>query len=165
MTLEEARAELRASLDEGTTCPCCGKFVKRMRIAVHGTLAAWLVALVRLSDQGRVSIEASKASALVVKPGKSAVGYSYLVHWDLVTPDASKETPEGARPGKTGYWSPTERGIEFANGRTTIPKRAVLLNNVLEGFEGGRVTIQQALGSKFDYEELMAARPLEPATL
>ena len=156
-SLEDARAYVRQRLDDGVECPCCGRLAKRYVIKLNSTIAAWLVALTRITEQGNTWAHAREASACVVGAGASAVGYAYLQHWGLVE-QADKDA------GRSGHWRPTDFGVEFVRNRVLVPKCVVLWNNRLEGFGGELVTIRDALGSRFDLKELMAARPTDNRT-
>jgi len=73
-----------------------------------------------------------------------------LAWWNLVERHPDKQ--------HGGLWRMTQLGADFAMGSTALPARVVLYNNQCEGFEGDQITVSEALGSKFDYEELMRVR-------
>lgn len=175
-TLEQAQQAFKQKLDNGSACECCGKFGKRYRRKLNGSMAASLVALVRLSNQTLIE-QAAKWSATdsgpptawvhadavgrALKKAGSKASYPHgemgkLVHWGLIE----------ARPGESdtggrtsGYWRPTQHGIEFVNRTASVYRTVVLLDNVVEGFEGEEVKIDNVMGDRFDYRELMEARP------
>ena len=69
------------------------------------------------------------------------------------------ESRQNDDPSKksSGYWRVTDKGRGFLALQITVPKTAVVYNNRLERLEGVFITIQEALGKKFNYEELMRA--------
>jgi hypothetical protein len=77
-----------------------------------------------------------------------------LVHWGLV-----KQKPgEGTSARTSGLWKPTEFGIAFALGKVGVSSHIHLYNNIMVGMEDSTVMVREALGDKFDYDELMRAR-------
>ena len=76
--------------------------------------------------------------------------FAKLAHWTLIRQRVNEDT--GKRT--SGVWAPTKRGVEFAYGRIAIASHVHLYNNSPVGFSG-RTNIHGALGTKFDYEELM----------
>jgi hypothetical protein len=151
-TLSDARRDLLANLDDGVECECCGQYSKRYRRKLNSGMARVLVWLVR---------ECSKLNGGWVNVAESAPTFvrrsnevSRLVWWGLVEERPNDEDPTRR---SSGIWRPTRRGIAFANGNASVQERVVLYNNRCEGFEGDLITIRDALGSKFDYDELMRA--------
>jgi len=74
-------------------------------------------------------------------------------HWGLIE---AKENVDDAKQ-TSGYWRLTQQGIYFVQGELTIPKYVRLYDNEALSFEGEHLTIQQCLGNKFNYTELMEA--------
>lgn len=86
----------------------------------------------------------------------SAIGYggdaAKLRYWGLI------EESGGIREdgGRAGYWRVTGDGEWWALGRTKLAKYALVYNGRLLGFDAEeQVVIADALGTKFDYNELM----------
>ena len=77
----------------------------------------------------------------------ASLDYSVLKHWGLIHKDKSK----------TNAWRITAKGILFVDGNIGVQKKVKLYNNKSYGFEGETISIMTALGSKFNYEELMDA--------
>jgi hypothetical protein len=74
-----------------------------------------------------------------------------LAYWGLV-----EESPDPRDDGgRAGWWRVTARGKEFVLGRTSIPTYARVFNGRVLGYDGVHVDIRAALGTKFNYEELM----------
>jgi hypothetical protein len=74
-----------------------------------------------------------------------------LAWWDLV------EAPDGAtRRNKGGIWRITDEGLRFAHGKTKVPRYAYVYNNRCERIGGTPLSIRDALGSHFDYDEIMS---------
>ncbi len=78
-----------------------------------------------------------------------------LAHWQLVTPKHNTKDP---RKKHLGWWKPTQWGIDFVYESTRVPKYVYLYDNHPRRFSEEMTTIKEALGDRFDYEELMGSR-------
>jgi hypothetical protein len=79
---------------------------------------------------------------------------SKLRYWGLVVEfDATRD--DGGRPG---LWRITDLGERFVLGRVTVPSHAVVFLARLLRLDGDDMTVRDALGERFDYDELMAER-------
>jgi hypothetical protein len=77
--------------------------------------------------------------------------YAYFTHWKVLVPKG-ESTSDG---NLSGLFVLTELGAAFARGEVDLPKRIYLYGNEKVGMSTERTTIHQALGSKFNYSELM----------
>lgn len=152
MTLQEARDKLRELIEDGEKCPCCTQFAKVYKRKIHASMASALLAIYRASRATRGNempfIEISK-----ILPHKQVADAAKLRYWGLIQEEPSVRSDGSER---TGFWRITQRGVEFARNRSQEPKYAKLYDGRCLGFDGGVVTIKDALGKKFDYGELMA---------
>jgi len=74
-----------------------------------------------------------------------------LRHWGLVKYE-----------GKGALWAPSSRGVDFVTRKIRVQSHALIQDNVCKGFDGELISIDEALGAKFDYVELMrGGRPLQ----
>ena len=62
----------------------------------------------------------------------------------------------------TGKWRLTKAGRRYVRGELAVPEFALVFDGKVRSFEGDRVTIREALGTRFSYEELMSAGPITP---
>lgn len=150
-TLARAREDLRGKLEDGATCPCCGQFAKKYRRKLSSTMAAGLVWLVQASKNlphGWVDVSTTGPRWLLRVGGTLAT----LRHWTLIEP----KTVADRRVA--GTWRPTPGGVLFAQGADLAPRYVVLYNNEVQGVSPERIHIRDALGSAFDYDELMEGR-------
>jgi hypothetical protein len=153
MSLEEAKQALKASLDDGLRCPCCDKYARRYRRAFNSTMArslCWLSHASGLVADGWVHVPSTAPRWLIRSNQLATVRW-----WGLV--ERSEEEPE-PRLKHHGMWRPTPKGIEFAWGRTTIPRRAVTYDGKVIGHEGDEIYVGELAGKNFDYEEMMRWR-------
>ena len=149
-TLADARAELFRTRDEGTHCPCCDQYAKRYKRKLNSGMARcliWLADAAGYSSEVYVPVSDTAPASVVGIGGSLAT----LRHWGLVEQEVSER---GQIPGS---WRITTRGITFVMGLCVVSRHVFLYNNTAEGFSEETTTIQQALGNKFDYYELMTS--------
>lgn len=146
-SLETAIAHVFSNRNEGVECPCCGQFAKIYRRALNSQMACWLIWLVREAERapegpGWVDVKRSP-----VRGGD----YAKLVHWGLI-----EQCPNDNDAKRTsGLWRPTDHGVAFALGRVQVPSHVYIYANKVEGFANKFIGIEDALGARFDYAELM----------
>jgi len=147
VTLEEAKQWLRERYEDGENCPCCNQMVKLYPRKLNSNMAVFLVSLVCLwrRDKKPVSYRDCKFF------GRD---YNYLQLWDLA------QTARSDDPAKrmSGLWEPTQKGIDFVEQHIRVPSHAHCYNNKVVRMSEETTTIVEALGERFNYEELMAAR-------
>lgn len=151
MTVDEAKAYLRINFEKGATCPCCGQLVKRYSRPFHATMALTLIRLYQLCSKENDYYHVKQIVRGISDTGTN--DFSKLRYYGLVI-----EKPKDANDTKTrtsGFWTITDKGRDFVEGRISVPQRLVLYNKKSLGFEGKEIFIKQALGEKFDYDQLM----------
>ncbi len=139
------KTKLRKDAEVGTTCPLCHGHVQIYRRKVNAGMARSLIAMYQVGGKSWVHLP-SQIGARSREEGK-------LAYWGLVEEEKIRR-PDGGRPG---YWRVTDRGEAFVRCRISIPKYAVVYNGkVLEFDQTQMIDIREAIGTKFDYTELMA---------
>ena len=146
-TILEGRAHLSANFEKGTICPCCSQFVKVYKYKLY---ANSIKALIELSHLGPGFHHISKY-AEATKHRPRAAHFADLRHWGFIR--KSMEPVDGKK--SSGFWEITLEGHKFIYGKTTAKERVRIFNNNLFGFEGEEISVLQALGNKFNYDELM----------
>ena len=148
-TLAQAR-ERMLSLKEANDnlCPCCHQRVKLYRRKLHTEMAMFLIKLVKAYQQ---SPRWYSTRELLPATAKSATDGAYLTRWGLI----EREPSMNSSGAKAGMYKPTQKGIEFAQGGITVPSHIHILCGKTVGFSETLTTIQQCLGRKFNYAELM----------
>jgi len=134
--------------DKGFTCPCCGSFVKRYKRRLNSSMALVLIHLYRSGIKEYVHVEQFLSYKNLPRSGD----FHKLVLWGLLDKKTAKREDGSSR---NGYYKLNEKSIDFILGKTKYQKKAIINNGNFEGFEGDFITIQEALGSKFNYQELM----------
>lgn len=154
--LRDAVAFVQDQREEGVTCPCCGQFAKLYKRTIHAAMAR---SAIDLYQRGAYDLE---PFADPKKPG----GWTHLTragnpggdeaklrYWRLLEEKPDAETSGGSH---SGYWRLTQRGVHFVRDALVVPKYALIYNGDCLGHEEPLIGIRQALGRKFDYEELMS---------
>lgn len=154
-TLAEARSWLREQVNKGATCPCCKRFAKVYKRVLPPASGEVLIALYQAGALDGVyrflpELIAESVSSRTAQQG----GYGTLSHhWDLIRAQPGDRDDGSTR---TGWWTVTEKGVAFVEGRETVPKYAILYGGRCLDLEGPQFTIAQCLGEHFDYGELMS---------
>ena len=144
--LEDAREMVTDNLDAGISCPCCGQYARRYRRKMRSEIAYFLLWLVKKSRQN--PDEWIDVRGIDVRGGD----YAKASHWGLAfqrpNSDKSKRT--------SGLWMPSLLGEQFVDHKVKIPSHVYLYNHEVVGWSDESISIVDALGCKFDYEELMS---------
>jgi len=149
-TLEQAKQELRQSLKDGAICPCCNRLVKMYKRKPSSTAAMGLIALYRLTTTGKGAW--FHISAI---QGKSGGGdFAKLRYFGLIE---EAENTDGLKR-TSGYWRITPKGRQFVKGWAKVPCYVQVYNGRVYGESEETITIFQALGNRFNYDELMGGR-------
>lgn len=150
MELSEVRAKLYEDMEKGTSCPCCGQFVKLYKRPLTSSMAYGLILMYKLKLEW-IHIE-DYFKSLPHLPSSIRGDVAKLKYWGLL------EARMGLRPDgskRNGYYRVTPKGKEFVEGKTVVPSHVKLYNNKFLGFDNDYVSIKQSLGKKFNYGELM----------
>ena len=142
VSLGDARAWLRARLDQGECCPLCTQTAKMYKRKINAGMARSLIHMYRSANKGWIHV--SLIGARSREEGK-------LAYWGLV----EEQQGQGLHGGRAGYWRVTDKGELFVQGKLKVPKYAKVYNGKTYGLEGDAVSIRDALGTKFNYDDLM----------
>jgi hypothetical protein len=143
-TLTKAQREIDAHIwEDGIACPCCGQFCKVYRRRLNAGQAQALILMWRTAGRDWVHVP-TLASRSGGDPGK-------MRHWGLIEEAAGRREDGGRR----GSWRITERGQAFVLGELTVPQYVSIFDNRVLGHDGPNIGIREALGGRFNYDELM----------
>lgn len=146
MTLAEARDLLRTLVDDGHDCPVCTQLAKVYRRKINSGMARSLIEMYRVGGPALDWVHVpTQIGARSREEGK-------LAYWGLVE-EEHQERDDG---GRAGYWRVTTKGVQFVSAQIKVPKYARVYDGRCLSLTGDEVTIREALGSKFNYDELMA---------
>lgn len=162
-TIVEAKEHLRESWKEGTDCPCCGQHVQLYDYKLFATSAFALMKLYSLSEERPDIYFHISEYAEASKGSPRAPHFAELRFWGLI----SKQENSDPTKKSSGYWCITQKGREFVEGKILLPSRILVYNNKFQGFsdKASSIPIQEALGNKFDYAELMGRTDLQQGLL
>lgn len=144
-TIQEAQDYIIANREKGAACPCCGRFCKLYPRKLHSEMAIFLIKLVR---QHKLTSDWVHVRRIVITTTKASTDGIYLIHWDLIV----------RKSGSSGLYKPTEKGIDFAMRLVRVPRQVFVFRNQPVGFSSDDVDIVEALGDKFDYQQLMSGK-------
>lgn len=149
-TLEEAKEFLKNNSDQGVKCPCCNQFYKLYSRPMYFSMAAGLINLFKLSKKkiGYYSIHEIYNNT---HPGD----WAKLRFWGLIEEKPKDKNETTTRT--SGHWKITQKGSEFVLGKLRVPRKIILLNNNLLGYDGPEISIQAVLGKEYNYREIMAS--------
>lgn len=153
ITLQQAQDWLEGELADGEQCPCCGQFAKLYRRKLNHQMAAVLIKMWRASTgtpywDGVWDGEYVNIPALLMHRHADE---AKLACWGLIE-EAPEKRPDG---GRSGWWKVTEKGARFARGFLWVPRYALIYDGLCKGLEGPLISVQDALGDRFSYQELM----------
>jgi len=139
----EVAAWVEGHRDEGIHCPGCGQLAKVYHRRINSGMARSLIAMYRKAGTDFLHLPTA-ISARSREEGR-------LRWWGLVE-EATEPRPDG---GRAGWWRVTDKGASFIKGHVAVRERALIYDNTLLGLEGPWVTIHDALGNKFNLNDLM----------
>ena len=161
-TLEEAKKWLRARFGKGATCPCCNQFVKCYKRPMNKSMA-YVLLLMECHFRGDVIEEWLHVPSYIAEmvsdnPRRAAAvrgDWAKLKFWGLI-----EEKPEVRSDGspRVGYWKLTSLGRQFARRQVKVPSHVYIYNGEpLQRAVEEQITIDDALGTEFNYDEIMAS--------
>lgn len=150
-TIIDARKQLLIDGIKGTNCPCCGQYVKLYIRKLNSGMSLFLIGLYRLNKRHCYDQFSNKEIMSEMEINTASLDYSILKHFKLIEePNVDSEEKR-----KSGIWMITKLGKEFVEGAKKVPSHVHIYNNKVKGFSITYTTIIEALGKKFNYQELM----------
>jgi len=161
-TLEEAKRWLRARFGKGAACPCCNQFVKLYKRPFNKSMA-YVLLLMSCYFRGDpveewLHVPSYIAEMVADHPRRAAAvrgDWAKLKFWGLI--EEKPETRDDGSP-RVGYWKLTALGRQFVARQVKVPSHVYLYNGEpLHRAVEEQITIDDALGTEFSYEEIMGA--------
>lgn len=157
-TLAQAQEVLKEHAVDGAICPACRQLVKMAPKALSPNLGYTLLVLYRHFVKESTWLHVADYLGEMVKMGSAVKGsdYTKLCWWGLL-----EEMPEDLRKKekkKPGFYRMTEKGLAFAKGERKLPQEVFLYNDQVRGYSPQDTTIQEVLGSTYNYEDLLAGK-------
>jgi len=151
---QQLRDNLFSNYADGCHCPVCGQYVKLYKRKLTSSMAFGLILINRYfkghPDEKWVHVQKYFKSIGDVRVSMDTV---FLRHWGLLEKKIGEK--DDGNPDN-GYYGITEKGRQFLLGNIKVPKHLLIYNNEVKGFiDEIEIDIQNSLGSKFNYNELM----------
>jgi len=146
-TLEKARTSLLRDINQGTVCPCCDRYAKIYKRKLTSSMAYALILIYgyfKLANPTQWLHVEDHLKRIPGIPSSIRGDFAKLVHWGLL--EAS---------GENGYYRITDWGRVFVEGEHFAARYVFIYNGVIMKFSEEETTIQEALGDRFSYAELM----------
>lgn len=154
MMLSEAKQQFfqKAARSKGTTCPCCERFGKVYARKFNTGMAVNLIYLYQKARADFVHLPSTAPRYIL---NDNQVGK--LMFWNMAIPQPNDNDPS---KNKSGCWKISDTGIAFVENRITVWSHVIEYNQVVRRYrEQKRITISDALGKPFHYQELMRDSP------
>jgi len=154
-SLDDAKAWVQSNLRTGVVCPACGQFCKVYKRKLNSTMA---LALVMIYQHFRLHPRDTwlhvPAFLVKVKRDSTIAGgdAAKLRFWGVIEPQKGERADGSDRVGR---YSITSVGRQFVEGKIAVPRYIYLYNQALLRLSEEMITIQEALGDRFNYNELM----------
>lgn len=145
VSLNAANAWLAARVADGVHCPCCGQYAKVYKRQINASMARSLITMWRAAG-----LDWAHLPTVV---GSRSREEGKLAYWGLIEESLGKR----ADGGRAGYWRVTPAGEDYVRGGLALPKYALVYDGKVIEWDGPQLTVRDALGHQFDYEELMSA--------
>ena len=142
--------EFIKSLIEGAKCDCphCGRWAQVYKRSIRETIAVQLIRLYRLGGD----TEFIHGSKLIPHGQTSMSDMTKAKYFGLIVAMPHEE----GRIKSTGFWKLTQDGIDYVRGFLSIPEYCIVFDDRIIEFSHNKVFITDAIGLKFDYQELMS---------
>lgn len=143
-SIDDAIAYIKEHKSNGIDCPCCGQLVKLYKRSFYDKQAVALIMLYRSPKEwvhSRAITERINIHGDIAK----------MRFWGLIEDQPNDNTEKR----NSGVWRITDKGADFVEKKIVIPKYKYFFNQQVEGESEETITITDALGKKFNYEELM----------
>jgi hypothetical protein len=144
MTIEEARRKFIEDSARGPArCLCCKTLFRQYQRGMTSVIARALIGIYQVREDHGYAHMSHVARVVDLRGGD----YAKARYWGLADP----------HPEKAGWWRLTSLGERFVKGLASVSGHALVVNGRCIDFGGEPVTIRQALGERFDYNELMGS--------
>ena len=139
-------------IPNGEPCVTCGQLAKEYKRKLYSSMAMALIYLCRIHKQTKDWVHVNDVTKKTLRHFNNRNGdMAKLEHWGLIY----QKTNEDTEKRTSGLWKPTEKGIDFALMDGKVMSHVKFYNGSSTGFAGELIDINQALGDKFSYAELM----------
>lgn len=136
--------------EEGSSCPCCNQLVKVYRRKLNSNMCIFLKSLAKQVNEN--ILNGGVGYVHYSECEFSGRDYNQLAHWGLIDALYCDKTKKRT----SGMWTITQYGEDFLSGKVKVRKYILCYNGKTKiDDESELISFEQALGSSFDYKELM----------
>lgn len=150
-TLTESVDWVYENKKDGCICPCCSQIAKTYKRKLHKSMALTLINLYKYEEQDQDGWIFVK-DFLRVNKLKNSHDWTLLKYWDILE---EKPKSEDIKTKTSGFWRITSKGKLFVTNQIYVQKHIYIFDTKLLGYSPETITIVEALGESFDYEELI----------
>ena len=145
-TIDEAKRWLRDRLNEGAECPVCRQHAQLYRRKLNAGMARALIQIYR-----HAGLEWTRVQD--IPDGPRGGDYAKLRFWGFLEPRGDKADDGNS----SGWWRVTIDGQRFLLNSMTAPSHVGTYNNKTYPLTDpvAQISIQEALGDKFNYDDLL----------
>lgn len=159
-SLEMAKTWLRERVEKGTACPCCHQYAKLYKRPLNKSMAFVLLLIARYFEgalpQEWLHVPSYIAEVVGDNPRRAAAvrgDWAKLKLWGLIE-EKPGERADGSP--RVGYYRMTPLGRQFVARKVKVPSHVFIYNaEALQRVVEETVTIDDALGREFSYNEIM----------
>ena len=145
-TLQESRVDwLSAIHGDGGHCPCCDRWGKIYPRHFNSSMARSLIWLV---GEGSAWTDVPNTAPKWLTRTNQLPTVRW---WGLI----ERRESEDPAVKHSGIWRPTQRGIDFAYGRISVPKIVFTYNAQVIRFGEEGIRIKETFETPFDYAQVM----------
>lgn len=146
--LDDARVWVNDRMEDGSSCPCCGQWVRLNKFSIQSTVAYALIHI------DAYFMELDAASWLHVRQFVDKLKYKptnipMLRHWGIL--ERREGEKEDGNP-RLGEYRITPLGHQYAQGNVSLPEFLYYYNDTPYRLDGPLRDIKYALGDAFNYE-------------
>lgn len=141
--------KIKATCESGVYCPMCGQYAKKYRRKFNSAIARFLIKLYRFQT---VYDRYYTTRELYPRDNKASTEGVLARHWGLL--EVREVQNMGGAPA--GTFKLTDQGRRFVNRLAYVNSHAWIYNGECLGLDGDLLGIEQALGNKFKYDELLS---------
>jgi hypothetical protein len=154
-TIAQAKQYLADNNKTGVKCPCCDRLVKVYNRTITSAMAYGLILMHKKGDNDFFHME-EYLKSIPNTPSSLRGDVPKLRFWGMI--QRMDEKREDGNPNN-GFYKVTDQGRMFCKGEIKVISNLLIYQDKVIGHEGSMTTIQEALGNKFYYNELMGYPP------
>jgi hypothetical protein len=150
-SLQEAVNWVDKNKDKGCVCPCCNQIAKiyKRKLIVNYVLGMFYLHKLHKKYPNRDYFHISELGV----SNNYFSAFAQLKCWDLIS---EMEKPKDVKSKRTsGSWALTEKGNLFIEGKINVESHVYMYNASFLGYSDKKISITDAIGNKFNYEEMM----------